>query len=676
MVITIGELLVNLRASTAAFAKDLDKASQLSLNSSREIQRSWTRLSGAVAAEMAVAAAAIGTLVTRSIDLADKTGKLAQSTGLSVEQFSGLAFAANLSDVSTETLSRSLVILAKNLEKSNQQTLEGKAAHSALATLFRGNIPVFKDTNEAFIEIAGQLNKLPDGFEKTALTAQIMGSKTGAALIPMFKGLQGVVNEAKELGIVISGKTAADSERFNDTIKRLETVVQALGLRLAEQLLPYLQQLANLFLENSKNAATSQTNINSLANGVRALAVVVIAAVGALRELGGLAAILAIQLRPFVDFTDTASKNSADTKEAVRLLNEQFKGTIETLQALLDPMKQVSAATTAVATADANAARALAEAEARRLKAAENAKKLAEAIKAANDEVRNSIAVFTLGADAAKRLELANQGASSAAIEQLKAFQDLNNALKAGLVNSDGTKRSIEQTAVVSGQLDDSWEKLKLAGIDLFEATRTPLERLGKAMAENNELYKAGVIDADTLARAQHQLGVQFGLIAESVIKINPALRAMGDAIAETFIAGIFHADSFVDALGRILERLAEVIFQALVLKPLFDWLSGGGGILKSIFGGFLAGGGQTSPGEAYIVGENGPEVFYPGVTGTVMPNGSVISNRGGNTYNIDARGTDPVEVERRVRRAIAESESRSVGRALVASRELAWRTP
>lgn len=673
MAITVGELLVSLRASTAAFAKDLDKASQLSLNSSKEIQRSWTRLSGAIAAEMAVAAAAIGALVTRSIDLADKTGKLAQSTGLSVEQFSGLAFAANLSDVSTETLSRSLVILAKNLEKSNQQTLEGKAAHSALATLFRGNIPVFKDTGEAFIAIATQLAKLPDGFEKTALTAQIMGSKTGAALIPMFKGLQSVVNEAKELGIVISGKTAADAERFNDTIKRLETVVQALGLRLAEQLLPYLQQLANLLLENSKNAATSQTNINSLANGVRALAVVVIAAVGALRELGLIATVLAIQLRPFVDFTDTASKNSADTKDAVRLLNEQFKGTIETLQALLDPMKQVSVATTAVTTADAGAARALAEAEARRLKAVENAKKLAEAVKSATDEVQHSIAVLTLGADATKLLELANMGASKAAIENLKALQDFNRELAAGLINSDGTRKALELISVTSGETVDKWINLKLAGIDLFEATRTPLERLGKAMAENNELYKAGVIDADTLTRAQHQLGVQFGLIAETVVKINPALRAMGDAIAETFIAGVFHADSFVDALGRILEQLAEVIFQALVLKPLFDWLAGGGGIFKSIFGGFLAGGGQTSPGEAYVVGENGPEMFYPGVTGTVVSN---TNSRGGNTYNIDARGTDPVEVERRVRRAIAESEARSVGRALVAQREMAWRTP
>jgi len=46
----IGELLVNLRASTAAFAKDLDKASQIAFNNAKAIERSFKLIGGATLA--------------------------------------------------------------------------------------------------------------------------------------------------------------------------------------------------------------------------------------------------------------------------------------------------------------------------------------------------------------------------------------------------------------------------------------------------------------------------------------------------------------------------------------------------------------------------------------------------------------------------------------------------
>jgi hypothetical protein len=56
----------------------------------------------------------------------------------------------------------------------------------------------------------------------------------------------------------------------------------------------------------------------------------------------------------------------------------------------------------------------------------------------------------------------------------------------------------------------------------------------------------------------------------------------------------------------------------------------GGGGGLGSFmgilgaFGGFLAGGGDVTPGKAYVVGEKHPEFFVPGTSGTVAPSLSV----------------------------------------------------
>ena len=60
-------------------------------------------------------------------------------------------------------------------------------------------------------------------------------------------------------------------------------------------------------------------------------------------------------------------------------------------------------------------------------------------------------------------------------------------------------------------------------------------------------------------------------------------------------------------------------------IPGVLNGFGGGANILNSImpgisFGGFLANGGNTRPGEAYVVGENEPEFFFPGVSGRVVP--------------------------------------------------------
>jgi Lambda phage tail tape-measure protein (Tape_meas_lam_C) len=45
---------------------------------------------------------------------------------------------------------------------------------------------------------------------------------------------------------------------------------------------------------------------------------------------------------------------------------------------------------------------------------------------------------------------------------------------------------------------------------------------------------------------------------------------------------------------------------------------------LFSEFGGFMAGGGDVTPGKAYMVGEKGPEPFFPKTAGRILPTGSM----------------------------------------------------
>lgn len=95
-----------------------------------------------------------------------------------------------------------------------------------------------------------------------------------------------------------------------------------------------------------------------------------------------------------------------------------------------------------------------------------------------------------------------------------------------------------------------------------------------------------------------------------------------------------------------------------------------GGGIfsiLGSLASGFIphATGGDVSPGSAYIVGEHGPEPFFPNTPGSIMSNAAARKTFGGGLtvyYAIDARGTDPVLTEQRTRAAILAAHNSAVG--------------
>jgi hypothetical protein len=88
----------------------------------------------------------------------------------------------------------------------------------------------------------------------------------------------------------------------------------------------------------------------------------------------------------------------------------------------------------------------------------------------------------------------------------------------------------------------------------------------------------------------------------------------------------------FIDTMRRMAaEAAASAIFESEGVKGFFG----------KLFDGARAMGGPVSGGSAYLVGEQGPELFVPGMSGTIVPNHAM---GGGVTVQIDARGSDNPE--------------------------------
>jgi hypothetical protein len=103
----------------------------------------------------------------------------------------------------------------------------------------------------------------------------------------------------------------------------------------------------------------------------------------------------------------------------------------------------------------------------------------------------------------------------------------------------------------------------------------------------------------------------------------------------------------------------------------------GGGGGMGSMME--MAVGGDVSPDQAYLVGEQGPEILR-GVSGHVTNSSASRRMMSGSSsnhyYSIDARGTDPALTEQRTRMAIMAAHNSSVRTGFQVQQEHLMRTP
>ena len=94
-------------------------------------------------------------------------------------------------------------------------------------------------------------------------------------------------------------------------------------------------------------------------------------------------------------------------------------------------------------------------------------------------------------------------------------------------------------------------------------------------------------------------------------------------------------------------------------------------------FGGYRAAGGDVDPSYAYMVGEQGPEMWTPPATGgSIVPNHQLGKPGASGDVYIDARNTDPAAVQQNVKRGMELAHNGAVRTAFKSYQEYTKRTP
>jgi len=271
---TIATLTIDLVGKSSKLNAELRKANK-NTKSWSDKTRKMANAGGKAMAGFAVAGvAALTALYAKNAAFIDQQAKTADRLGITTEALTGLQHAASINGATNDELTNSLKRMQQGLGQVAQTgTGEAKYALDGLGLSIKdiqGLAP-----EEQFKLIADRLNTIEDQSQKVYIAQSLMG-KSGVKMINVMaqgsEGIQGLIQEADDLGITFSRIDAAKVELANDAFERASKSTQSFGQALATETAPIIGELSNMFTDSAKEAGgfgeLAQKVIFAVAKGI------------------------------------------------------------------------------------------------------------------------------------------------------------------------------------------------------------------------------------------------------------------------------------------------------------------------------------------------------------------------------------------------------------------------
>lgn len=188
-------------------------------------------------------AEAFPNLLEHTVAVGDSLFNMSVKTGASVEGLSALRYVASQTGVNFDSFSTTLSMMERNLGAT------GAAGKNVSETLGRMGLDLTTVKNmrsdEAFLAIAKALEGVTNNADK-AHDAQLLmgrGAKEMAAL--WHEDISGMMQDARDLGLVMSTETAAGAHLAEIGFQALRMQVEALGMHIANAFIPAIIGVEN-----------------------------------------------------------------------------------------------------------------------------------------------------------------------------------------------------------------------------------------------------------------------------------------------------------------------------------------------------------------------------------------------------------------------------------------------
>lgn len=537
-------------------------------------------------------------IVKGAIDSAAALDDMAEITGASVENLSKLQAVAKVSGVDMGVVEGAMVRLTKALAGADD---ESKGAAKALAAIGLSMQDLRQmDSADALTAVAQALNKYEDGAGKTAAAIAILG-KNGAQALPYLKDLA----EAGTVNATVTAQQAAEAEKLQKSWNRMTNDVATLARTIVMDLVPALQKLTGM--------------ANQPAVGVGG-------ALSASLDRALVGGNLQARIRELQDELDAREKARATPGS---LTNGGLIGTLagisdEGLRRRIAGLKELASAEALVKTGYGNEGRA----------AGVGAKgRLDPGMFAADKGGAGKKAAALGGVDDYDARIMQRVGAAISNSDVVKA-QEFSRSMEAldRLFFEAGLDAEIYGSAVekLAGMTDKAAKESDRLGQLLAATPTAKLEEARQDMELLAAALEAGRISEEQFIEATSE---RLGLLGEKTQEVDDAARQLGMTFSSAFEDAVIGGKSLSDVLKGLAQDVARIFLRKTVTEPMAGALSDlFKGTFGNLFGGARAGGGSVSAGQFYLVGERGPELFAPGASGAIIPNGGA---GGGVTVNL-----------------------------------------
>lgn len=577
---SIASLFIDLKANTASFAKGMDKAVKKARTTGAKIEKAFSTIGPAFALAATAVVAGTAAMVRSAVLSADELSKMSQAVGISVESLSGLAFGAEQSGLDLKALGDRLTNLNRRAKEGARGVQSYRAAFDTLGVTLTNSDGSLRGTEDLLLDVADGFAKLKDGTLKSALATDIF-SNAGVKMLPFLNqgraGIEALKDEAADLGLVLSTETAQAAERFNDNLSKLGSAVQGVGFGITAALLPAMESLTERMVgfvkEGDKvksigdSIATAALKISLFFSGLSTTAQIAIIAIAGLEQ-----AFIELLRAPF---TKTFAGVTGVLEEAqLRMEEVAEKGSIALTQlgeAFVKLGNEGKPALDSTATALGG---------------------LSTKVNSTIAALKTQIETFGLSEPALLAYKLGVDGATESQIALALQLQAVGELQKATIVDHEVL---IESLAGVN-EAFTTLTKEGIEGLNLEFA-----DGINTVAGYTERLKKLGV----TLDRTATEL--------EGAADAGEVLRAgFGDMFDDALSGG----KQFIQIVKKMVQALIKLIVKLLIVKALNFFAPG----LGKALGGFFAEGGRPPLGKVSIVGEGGPELFKPDITGTIIP--------------------------------------------------------
>lgn len=199
-----------------------------------------------IASGLAEGATALANFTAQGGAYADEVLTMSTNTHIATEDLQAYMYAAELVDVSTETLTSSMARNVRSMNSAADGTGAVADAYAALGVAVTDSDGNLRDSQTVYWELIDALGQVDDYTQRDALSMQIFGRSAqdlNSLIAVGSDGMTQYAQQAQEAGAILDGDTLEAFGAFDDVTHQLDSGMQAAQNALGTILLPILTEM-------------------------------------------------------------------------------------------------------------------------------------------------------------------------------------------------------------------------------------------------------------------------------------------------------------------------------------------------------------------------------------------------------------------------------------------------